>query len=87
MLSMLITLFGGMVEWLLSLLPVSPFSGIALGTVTLSDAMDKGLGWLNWFVPVGSCLFLLSVWLSAAIIYGCVVAVRAVAQLAVPASL
>lgn len=43
-------------------LPQSPFQQF-IADISLS--MYAGLGWLNWFIPVGSILAVMSVWLLA----------------------
>ena len=53
----LISEFGTM---LMTVLPRSPFTGVIS---SLSDL--PGLGWLNWFFPVGACLKIFAAWLVA----------------------
>lgn len=45
-------------DWVLQLLPTSPF-------VSFIDAMENipYLGWLNWFIPVGSIIAVGEAWL------------------------
>lgn len=46
-------------EFLVSVLPLSPFQGFidSIGTF-------EYLGWLNWFFPVGDCLQVLAAWVA-----------------------
>lgn len=50
-------------DFLLSVLPLSPFKSFIEG-IQLSIGA-KYLGWLNWFVPVRQILAVLAAWLSA----------------------
>lgn len=50
-------------DFLLSVLPLSPFKSFIEGIQLAIGA--KYLGWLNWFVPVGQILGVLAAWLSA----------------------
>lgn len=58
---MLVEFLRSVLGGLMSLLPQSPFQDFysTLGFV------GEGLGWLNWFVPVGSLLAIMAVWLVA----------------------
>lgn len=48
---------GGFVGLLVSILPASPFIGLAL-----NGNVANAIGWLNWIVPVGSMLTLMTLW-------------------------
>ena len=52
-------IFRRMGEFLISVLPLSPFQGFidSIGSFEF-------LGWLNWFFPVGDCLRVLSAWVT-----------------------
>ncbi len=54
-------LIGRFANWLLSLLPHSPFKSIQ----NFLDPIKPYLGYLNWFVPVNWILGVLTVWLTA----------------------
>ena len=53
-------LFNSLGEKLLGLLPLSPFQEFISNFSSLPY-----LGWLNWFFPVGDCLVVMGVWLTA----------------------
>lgn len=67
MLGFIVDILGGIVGLLCSLLPLSPFQGIALG-----DGVETALGWLNWVFPVGTCATIFGLWIAAGIIFGVV---------------
>ena len=52
MLSFLSTLLSGILGFLNSVLPDSPFSDVLQG----AEDLQTGLAWLNWLIPVGSIL-------------------------------
>lgn len=55
-------------EFLISVLPLSPFRGFIE-----SIGSFEYLGWLNWFFPVGDCIKVLAAWvavISTYFIYG-----------------
>lgn len=60
MLTWMDELFSSFGELLKTVLPRSPFTDIIMSMGNL-----PGLGWLNWFFPVGACLRILSAWLVA----------------------
>lgn len=64
MIALLIRLVAWVGSAILSLLPSSPFAEIDFGTLDIT-----GLHWLNWFIPVGTFLQILGVWLVAAAVY------------------
>ena len=45
---------------ILTLLPTSPFRGLIDSWVA-----PQYLGWLNWFMPVGTLITILNLWLAA----------------------
>lgn len=49
-------LFQGIAGWLTQILPESPFTNMAI-----PEGMQQGLGWLNWFLPLGDMLALMGV--------------------------
>ena len=61
MLDILVEFLRAVCSGLISLLPHSPFEGI-YGTL---GVMQQGLQWLNWFVPVGTLLTIMTAWLVA----------------------
>lgn len=54
------SVFNGLAENLLELLPLSPFQPY----IELFRELPY-LGWLNWFFPVGDCLIIMAAWLAA----------------------
>lgn len=70
MLSLITSVIGAIVSWLVAVLPVSPFSGLVLDGVG-----DVGLylGWLNWLVPFGDLLALFAAWIAAGLVWASVV--------------
>lgn len=50
-------------NFVLQLLPDSPFQSITLGPVA------EYIGYVNWFFPIQEILLFLSVWLAAVLIY------------------
>lgn len=54
----------GLVDYIVSVLPVSPFRGVADAIIGMPY-----LGWLNWVVPVGDMLRVMAVWLAAISVY------------------
>lgn len=55
-------LFSKFADWLLLVLPTSPFSGFLNNFKTV---FSPYLGWLNWFIPIKDFLVIFSVWLGA----------------------
>lgn len=53
-----------LIETALSWLPTSPIQDYAQ---TINNS--TGLGWLNWFLPIGTMLELMSAWLAAIALY------------------
>lgn len=65
MLDFLLGLVNGIVGFLNGVLPNSPLSGFVTGV----DTLRMGLGWLNWFFPVGDCLILFGAWVALLLAY------------------
>ena len=53
-------ILGQFLEWVLALLPTSPFTDFINACENLPY-----LGWLNWFVPVGQMIAIGEAWLVA----------------------
>lgn len=53
-------------DWLITVLPRSPFQGFLSNFKT---AFSPYLGYLNWFIPIGDFLNIFSVWLGAVIVF------------------
>jgi hypothetical protein len=53
-------LLGKFLEWVLALLPTSPFTDV----IDQLQALPY-LGYLNWFVPIGTFIKIGSAWLGA----------------------
>ena len=60
MIDFMSTLLDKFLEWVLALLPTSPF------TEFINACSDiPYLGWLNWFIPVGQMIAIGEAWLVA----------------------
>lgn len=57
-------LFNALADKVLALLPTSPFQEFVSQFSSLPY-----LGWLNWFFPVGDCLVVMGVWLTAVALF------------------
>ena len=68
MLSFLTGLISGICTFLNNVLPDSPFQGVVEG----AQGMQLGLGWLNWFVPVGDLILIFGGWLAVLLIWAAV---------------
>ena len=55
MLAAILGLFQGIAGWLTQILPVSPFADMSI-----PSGLQQGLGWLNWFLPLGDMLALMA---------------------------
>ena len=64
MIQFLSSLFNTLFSFLSGVLPDSPFADLA----TVTDGMATGIGYLNWFFPVGQALALFTAWLAACVI-------------------
>lgn len=60
MLSALLGVLGSLFGWLGSLLPASPFGE----WLNVTQDMQLGLGWLNWFLPISDFLLMLAAWIA-----------------------
>lgn len=67
MFSAILSFFTGLVGYLLSHLPASPFANLVLGGDNLP--ISKMLGWVNWLIPVQDMFALFLLWLAAAVTY------------------
>lgn len=56
--------FDGFIQSIISFLPTSPFINISANI-----ANANGIGWLNWFFPVGRCITTMALWLTAIGVY------------------
>lgn len=54
------------IEAALSILPDSPFQVLKLYS---SSSVGQWMGYLNWFIPIGTFLVILEAWLSAIAVY------------------
>lgn len=71
--------FGMIFGWISNFFPENPF----IGVVEILDDMRLGIGWLNWFVPLGEMLTLMSIWLAAiAAVIAVKIAINATASIA-----
>lgn len=68
MLDFLVSLLTGLAGFLNSVLPNSPFTGF----VQAGQSLQLGLGWLNWFFPVGDCLLLFGAYLALLLVWASV---------------
>lgn len=60
MLEMMQTIFGHFADALKKVLPMSPFAPF------ISEFRNLPyMGYLNWFIPVGDCMKVMSAWLTA----------------------
>lgn len=65
MLSVIFGFVGGILQFLNSVLPDSPFQGLIQET----DAVTLGLGWLNWLLPVGDMMAIFAAYLVVLLAY------------------
>lgn len=68
MISAIIGFVSGIVGWLASVLPDSPFAGLFTG----NQSILTGLGWLNWLLPVGDLLAIFGLFLAVLLIWAAV---------------
>lgn len=61
MLDFLVEFLRSVLGSVVSLLPASPLESV-YGSLAI---VGEGLGWLNWFVPVGTLLGIMTAWLAA----------------------
>lgn len=62
MLDGLLTVLSGLFGFVGGLLPTSPFAEWA----AISENLRMGLGWLNWFCPIGTFSQMLVAWIALA---------------------
>lgn len=55
---------GSLAEWVISVLPMSPFAPVIDGLADIPY-----LAYLNWFLPVGEMITIGGVWLAAISVY------------------
>ena len=60
MASAILTVFQSLFGWIGALLPSSPVAG----WLVITDNMQLGLGWLNWFFPVQEMIVMLTAWIT-----------------------
>lgn len=65
MISMIVGMITGIVGWLNGILPNSPFQDLLTG----NNAILTGIGWLNWFIPVGDLLAIFGLYLAALLLW------------------
>ena len=65
MLSFLSTLISGILGFLNNFLPDSPFRDF----LTSTESLQLGLGWLNWFVPIGQMLTFFVLYLGLLVVW------------------
>lgn len=65
MLSFLFNVLKGLFGILNSFLPDDPFTPY----IRSFDAWDTALGWLNWVIPVNTCLVIAGLWLTALVAF------------------
>lgn len=65
MLSLVVDFIVGFFGFLDGILPASPFREI----INSWEGLGNGLGWLNWLVPVGLMLTILTAWLALMVIW------------------
>lgn len=71
MAALVLYVIDGILNFLITLLPLSPVTEIAT-----SELMQEGLGWLNWFVNIDGIIRLLGALLFAGILYSAVRMIR-----------
>lgn len=68
MISAIVGFITGILGFLNSILPNSPFTDLLVGTQGLATA----LGWLNWIVPVGDLMAIFAAYLAVLLIWAAV---------------
>lgn len=61
MIDVILTLINGVLGFLNSFLPLSPFDSI----ISNNEYIINALGWLNWLIPVGDMVDILGLYLAA----------------------
>ena len=70
MVSALLGIFTGLVGWLASHLPASPLQAVAIGGNGVGGfTVAQLLAYVNWLIPFGDMLLLLTAWLGAAVTF------------------
>lgn len=72
LLSVIFSFVSGILQFLNSALPDSPFQGLIQET----DAVTLGLGWLNWLLPVGDMMAIFAAYLVVLLAYFAVTEVK-----------
>lgn len=65
MIQFLNTLLAGIIGFLNSFLPTSPFDGL----LQSSEGLRLGLAWANWFFPIGDCLVIFGLVLGMLVVW------------------
>lgn len=60
MVALVLELVGAVVSLVVSILPVSPFQSLGVDGIPA-----QAIGWINWFLPIGNMVTLLSLWAAA----------------------
>lgn len=68
MISAILGLLTGIVGWLVSHLPESPFTNLAFGDIG-GLTLGTMLGWVNWLIPMQDMLALFMLWLVACVAF------------------
>lgn len=64
MLEFVVSIFQGVINALMNILPVSPFRDL-----TISEDVGNAMGWLNWVFPISDCLVIMTAWLGAILLF------------------
>ena len=56
-----------LLDFIADILNICPFDEI----IPVLEGMNTGLGWFNWFIPVSSCVNMVTVWAAALLLYYC----------------
>lgn len=57
-------LTAGVIDWILSFLPDNPFSNF-----NLPGGASEYLGWVNWILPIGNIIKIITAWVGALVVY------------------
>ena len=72
MVNAFLALLSGLVAFLVAHLPASPIASLVLGGDGLAGSgipISTILGWVNWIVPIKSCLQLFTAWVAACLLF------------------
>lgn len=58
---------GRFLSWLLGFLPDDPLNLNKL--LAVPDSVNNVLGYVNWFIPIGTCCSIILTWFTALILY------------------